>query len=302
MLSFPEHFVRTQTDLHGPNGLVWLDRLPAIINECADQWDLTLGRSLEPLTYNYLVSARRADGTEVVIKVASPTGEFQQQKAALEIFDGSGAVQLLASDDRDEVLLLEGCAPGTNLDDLPDDQGIAIAASIMRQIWCPLSPDHVFPTTAKWGQGLARLRNFYHGIGPFPKTLVERTERTFADFSASDVVPVLLHGDLHHDNILAAQRQPWLAIDPKGVAGEPAYETGSFLLNRSSEMRNAPHPRWVLARKLDRLAGELEFDRQRVREWGIAQAVLSAWWTVEDHGQLDEFALACAAYLAELPL
>ena len=173
----------------------------------------------------------------------------------MEIFDGSGAVQLLASDDRDEVLLLEGCEPGPNLDKLPDDQAIAIAAAIMRQIWRPLPPDHAFPTTAKWGQGLARLRKFYRGTGTFPKTLVERAERTFADFSASVVVPVLLHSDLHHENILAAQRQPWLAIDPKGVAGEPAYETGSFLLNRSSEVRNAPHPRRVLARRLDRLAG-----------------------------------------------
>jgi streptomycin 6-kinase len=302
MFSYPEQFVRTQTDLHGPDGLVWLDRLPAIVNDCARRWDLKLGHALEPLTYNYLVNARCTDGTAVIIKIASPTGEFQHQKAALEIIDGRGAVRLLASDDNDEVLLLEGCEPGTRLDELSDDKAITIAASIMRQLWRPLPPDHSFPTIDKWGQGFARLRRFYGGTGPFPEALVERAEHTFAEFSASADAPVLLHGDLHHDNILAAQRQSWLAIDPKGVAGEPAYETGAFLLNRSSEVRNVSHPGPILARRLDRLAGELEIDRRRVRDWGVAQAVLSAWWTVEDHGHPGEFALGCAAILAELPL
>ena len=300
MFTYPKSFLRTQTDLHGPNGLVWLDRLPAIVEDCARRWDLTLGSALEPLTYNYLVSARRADGTDVVMKVASPTGEFMHQKAALAMFGGHGSVQLLASDDTNEVLLLESCKPGTLLDDLPDDEAIAIAASIMRQLWRPLPPDHSFPTTDDWGQGFARLRKYYGDTGPFPRTLVERAERTFADFSAATVTPVLLHGDLHHDNILAAQRQSWLAIDPKGVAGDPVYESGSMLLNRSSTMRISQHPGPVLARRLDRLAGELEIERHRLRDWGVAQAVLSAWWTVEDHGHIGEFSLACAEILAEL--
>jgi streptomycin 6-kinase len=302
MLVFPARFVRIQTDLHGPDGLVWVRRLPAILNDCVRRWDLTLGATLEPLTYNYLVSAYRRDGTPVIVKVCSPGGEFRLQAHALRHFDGRGAVRLLASDERDEVMLLERCEPGTLLHALDDDAAATtIAASVMRQLWHPLPPDHPFPSITDWGRGFARLRQHYGGTGPFPAALVERAERLFADLSGSMAAPVLLHGDLHHDNILAAQRQPWLAIDPKGVAGEPAYETGALLRNPLN-LLDFPHPGHILARRVDQLAGELDLDRARVRDWGIAQAVLSAWWTVEDHGRPSAFALAVATLLAEIKI
>ena len=303
MLTFPDHFVRIQTDLHGPDGLVWLRQLPTILDDCARRWDLTLGATLEPLTYNYLVSARGRDGTPVIVKVGSPGGEFRLQAHALRHFNGHGAIRLLASEDRDEVMLLERCEPGTLLHAVDDDEAAtAIAASVMRQLWHPLPPNHPFPSITDWGMGFARLRRHYSGTGPFPAALVERAERLFADLSGSMAAPVLLHGDLHHDNILAAQRQVWLAIDPKGVAGEPAYETGALLRNPSPDLLNVPHPGQILARRVDQLSGELDLDRARVRDWGVAQAVLSAWWTVEDHGKPGEFALACAALLAAIPL
>lgn len=300
MLVFPDRFVRIQTDLLGPDGLVWVGRLPTILDDCARRWDLTLGATLAPLTYNYLVSARRRDGTPVIVKVCSPGGEFRLQADALRHFDGRGAVRLLGSDNRDEVMLLERCEPGALLHALDDDAAAtAIAASVMRQLWHPLPPDHPFPSITDWSRGFARLRQHYGGTGPFPAALVERAERLFAELSGSMATPVLLHGDLHHDNILAARRQPWLAIDPKGVVGEPAYETGSLLRNPLN-LLDAPHPGRILARRVDQLASELGFDLARVRDWGIAQAVLSAWWTVEDHGHPSEFALAVAVLLAEV--
>jgi len=112
--------------------------------------------------------------------------------------------------------------------------------------------------------------------------------------------PVLLHGDLHHDNILAAERQPWLAIDPKGLVGEPEYEVGALLRNPMPGLLAIPHPERVLARRLDILAESLGFDRDRLRAWGLAQAVLAAWWSIEDHGQGWETWIACAALLDRL--
>ncbi len=302
MFSYPDHFVRTQTDLHGPDGLIWLGHLPTIINECADRWNLTLGHVLQPLTYNYLVSAQCGDGTPVIIKACSPTGEFQQQAAALEHFAGRGSVQLLERDDQLDVLLIEACEPGTPLIDVADDDAIPLAASVMHQLWRPLPADHPFPTLTDWGRGFDRLRTFYQGVGPFPAPLLERAERTFAEFSVSTEPHVLLHGDLHHDNILAAGRQPWLAIDPKGVAGEPAYEPASFILNPRAHLRSVPHLDRVLARRVDRFAAELGIDQRKIRDWTLAAALLSAWWTVEDHGRVDDLMLRCASLLAEIPL
>jgi streptomycin 6-kinase len=112
--------------------------------------------------------------------------------------------------------------------------------------------------------------------------------------------PVLLHGDLHHHSILSAERQPWLALDPKGVVGEPAYEVGAFLRNPLPWLLDQPDPRRVMARRLDQLAGDLGFDRARLLSWGLAQAVLSAWWSFWDHRHGWEGGLACAELLAAL--
>ena len=142
-------------------------------------------------------------------------------------------------------------------------------------------------------------RHFSGGTGPLPAPLVEQAEALFAELIASQAEPVLLHGDLHHFNILAARRQPWLAIDPKGVVGEPAYETGALLRN-PAEMLAGPHPGRILARRVDQLCEELDLDRERVRGWGVAQAVLSAYWSWEDHGHVWDDALVFAELLAAI--
>jgi len=112
--------------------------------------------------------------------------------------------------------------------------------------------------------------------------------------------PVLLHGDLHQENILAARRQPWLAIDPKGLIGEPAYETGALLRNSLPDLLKMPQARRVLARRVDQLSEELGLDRERIRGWGIAQAVLSVWWGIEDEDKVYEDDLLCAELLAQI--
>jgi streptomycin 6-kinase len=147
------------------------------------------------------------------------------------------------------------------------------------------------------------LRRHFDGtIGPFPKALVETAEGLFAELlgSMDEDGQVLLHGDLHHWNILAAQRQPWLALDPKGIVGERAYEVAPFLLNPMPGLLDRPQPERIMARRIDQLAQELGFDRARLLAWGLAHAVLSAWWSYKDHGHGWEAGLACAELLAAL--
>jgi streptomycin 6-kinase len=105
---------------------------------------------------------------------------------------------------------------------------------------------------------------------------------------------VLLHGDLHHCNILAARRRPWLAIDPKGLAGEPAYEAGALL--RNPDPRRYLDPK-VQRRRVDVLHEELALEKDRILGWGVAQAVLAAWWSIEDSGTVWESQCACAEVL-----
>lgn len=302
MFSVPDHFVRTIIEVCSDEGRAWLDRLPAILDACARKWDLTLDPPYPQLSYNYAAPGVRADGVPVVVKACPPSGEYAEQSVALAIYGGCGAVRLLASDDEREVMLLERLAPGTLLLSVEDDEeATSITAGVMRQIWRPAPPEHPFPTVTDWGRGFARLRGRYGGgSGPFPPALLEEAERLFAELDASAAPPVVLHGDLHHYNILAAGSRGWLAIDPKGVVGEPAYEIGAYLRNRLPEpLPNADAAR-ITARRIDQFAAELEIDRARVRDWALAQAVLSAWWSLEDQGYGWEPMIALAGIIADM--
>lgn len=302
MHSVPAEFARTITELHEAVGVEWLNRLPSLISGCAQRWSLTVMPPFEPLSYNYVAPAIGADGTEVVLKVGVPNPELLIEIEALRLYDGRGIVRLLDADRDQGVLLLERLKPGTPLSSLTDDErATSIAAQVMRQLWKPVPSGPAFPTVAQWAAGLKRLRkHFDGGSGPFPPTLVAAAETLFVELIDSMAEPVLLHGDLHHQNILAAERQPWLALDPKGLVGEPAYEVGALLRNPMPQLLSKPQPRRVLARRVDQLAEELGFDRARLLGWGLAQAVLAGWWSFEDHGHGWEGWIACAGVLATL--
>ena len=302
MTEIPDNFARTMVEVYGEEGAAWLQRLPGLLAECARRWSLTVLPPFVPLSYNYVAPVVRADGTAVVLKVGFPGRELRTEIAALQLYDGHGIAQLLDADADRGALLLERLVPGTPLARLADDaEATSIAAQVMRQLWRPVPPDHAFPTVADWAAGLSRLRARFGGTtAPLPTPLVEQAEQLFAELIGSMGDPVLLHGDLHHDNILMAQRQPWLALDPKGVVGEAAYETGALLRNPAGRVLQAPDPRRMMARRIDQLAAELGFDWERIRGWALAQAVLSAWWSIEDHGYGWEDAIAYAEILAGL--
>jgi streptomycin 6-kinase len=301
MFPIPDDFAGRMVELYGNEGNDWLERLPALLDACARRWSLALQPPFE-LSYNYVCPAVRADGTEVVLKVGVVNPELLSEIAALQLYAGRGCAQLLDADPDQGIMLLERLRPGTPLLELQDDQqATAIAAQVMAQLWRPVPPNHPFPTVAKWAAGLGRLRARFNGrTGPLPRRLVEMAESLFAELIPSMAEPVLLHGDLHHWNILAAERQTWLALDPKGIVGEPAYEVGAWLRNPMPDIARMPQAGRILARRMDQFADLLGFDRARILGWGVAQAVLSAWWSFEDHGHGWEPAIACADLLATL--
>ena len=196
-------------------------------------------------------------------------------------------------------MLLERLKPGTSLRAVEDDEvAISVAADVMRKIWRPLPQKlYPFPTICDWGKGFARMRKVYNGgTGPFPPAMFDKAEKLYSELSASMDEPVLLHGDLHQDNILSAERESWLAVDPKGVIGEPVFETGALLRNFWPDILSLPDPKRLLARRIDQLSAQLGFDRERIYDWGFSQAVLSMVWGVEDTGKLENEGL----YFVEL--
>lgn len=238
----------------------------------------------------------------MVLKLGIPNREPLTEMHALQIYAGRGMVKLLEADFEEQVFLLERIRPGVELVNLEDDdKRTRIACQVMKQLWTPAPADRPFLTVENWTAGFSKLRPHYNGAtGPFPANLVEAADEIFADLIPSQMDRVLLHGDLHHWNILSATRQPWLALDPKGVVGEREYEIGALLRNPDLDHYNRVELKKIQDRRIAILVEMLGFERQRLLGWGTAQAVLSAWWSVEDHGDFWQKALLCAEVLYEL--
>lgn len=302
-LTLPHTFTQFMVDLYGERGAAWVENLPQLVADCAARWGLDVQAPFPVLSYNFADPAIDANGRSLVLKIGVPNRELLTEMAALRCYAGRGICQLYAADAEWGALLIERLQPGAMLLEVADDEAATtIAAQVMQQLWRPLAPDEaaLFPTIADWGSGLQRLRaTFGAGVGPFPQKLVETAVALFTDLRATASASALLHGDLHHYNILRATRQPWLAIDPKGVIGEPAYEVGAFMRNPLN-LAQWPELPQVLARRAAIFAHILGFSRQRVLAWSLAQAVLSAWWSYEDSGQGWEDALRVAECLADL--
>jgi streptomycin 6-kinase len=291
--------------LHGEEKAAsWLARLPAILDNCARKWQLTIFAPVANLSFHYVAPALRADGTPVMLKASSPTGEFAMEVEVMRLLGEAGTVRILEVDEEQEVYLMERLLPGSTLAELvpeQDERATSILTATMRKLWRPAPADHRFATVESLGRGFERLRARYDGgSGPFPAHLLTAAEGYFAELNADIERHLLLHGDLHHENILCAGDE-WRVIDAKGVVGDPGYEVGLLFYNPLPMLPHLPDLRQILARRVDQLAAELCMERERVRGWGLAQCVLSCWWDIEDGRQeLPRDVLACAEILAEL--
>ena len=300
-LSLPEPFRQRVVSTWGEQGKAWLERLPALAAACARQWDLSIHSPTSDLSYNFTAFVATADGTGAVLKLGVPNPELTTEMAALHALAGRSVVRLLAADRQRDALLLQRVLPGTPLSALSDDEATAIASSLVRDIPVPVPPTSdtgpTFPTIAKWARAFDRLRTRSGGgTEPLPSRLVEKAERLFQELEASAPPAMLLHGDLHHDNVLRDANEGWLAVDPKGVLGDPAYEAARLQHNPIPGFLAMEHPKGVAQARLQILASVLEEDRQRLLAWAFFDAMLSACWSVEDGGDW-RYHVSCAELL-----
>ncbi len=291
-------------DIHGEAGAEWLRRLPDLLASCARRWSLALLPPFPDLSYNYVAPVRLADGSPAVLKMCLPNPELRAEIEALRLFDGQGIAKLLDADSEGGVMLLERLLPGAPLAAVRAEEALTrAAAGVMRALWKRLPPAPLvgaqrqrrswrgvrsyrnLATVAGWAGGLAKLRRtFDGGTGPFPRRLVERAEALFPELLASMTRDTLIHGDLHPQNILSAERSPWLAIDPKGVVGCPWYDAATYM-NSLTDVSDPMERKRRLDRRAGLLAELLGVERRTLLNWALAQGVLSGWWSYEDHGR-----------------
>jgi streptomycin 6-kinase len=280
----PESLKATIERVYGETGRQWLVTAPALLNECRMRWSLELDEPFANLSYNFVIPGRTSAGREIVLKVGVPCTELLAETAALSLFDGVGAVRLLDHDAARGMLLIERVTPGIPIYQLHGEvEATKSAAALMRRLWRVPPQQHSFPSLAIWFRAFSRLRDgFGGGTGPFPSEVIEEAEHQFSKLNASSTGNVILHGDLHHENILSSASDGWLAIDPKGICGDPGYEVGSFMLNQLPADASDAETMTILDQRLSIFSAELEIPRERLAGWAFCHAVLSALWNFEE--------------------
>jgi streptomycin 6-kinase len=274
-LDLPPKFIR-----HNQGAPDWLGALPDLLGRLAGRWSLTPGPHFPEIAINYVAPATRADGTPCVLKVSRHVGETRNEIAALRLWDGDGAARLLAAEPDIGALLIERLEPGTMLVEVAesdDDAATVIAAGVLRRLWRPVPERHGLRPLDNWCAAYDRNREaLSRGAGGFPAALFQRADALRGDLLASIETPTVLHGDMHHFNVLRAQRAEWLAIDPKGLAGDRCFDVCQFLGN-PGEVTPA-----MMSRRVDIFCVELGLDRARTKDWCFVHAMLDACWDFED--------------------
>lgn len=298
-MQLPDELIDNVIHVRGDDGRAWLDALPALIASCEREYALTLGEPFE-LSYNYVVPVTRGDGTEAVLKLSPHGEEFAFEVRATRHFDGNGMASLLDADEARGIAILERLRPGRMLVELDDDeQQTAIAADVIRGLRRDAPVDAALPTTHDWFEAFARHRAEHGGAGPLPRAIFERGEATYRELLDSSPAPILLHGDLHHYNVLSAERAPWLAIDPHGLTGDPVFEVGAYFGNPAG-LSERPNAARIIERRVSIFAERLGYDRQRIIAWGLAYQTLSAVWSAENGGTNWRNAISVAEILAAM--
>jgi streptomycin 6-kinase len=237
----------------------WLAALPGLVDACVEEWSLRLEPPID--TPHSLVFP----AGDVVLKLNAPSHtEADREADALERWRGNGAVRLLARDDARRALVLERCVPGTRLWDTDADESAAVA-DLLPRLQVGVAVGHSFALladeAARWATAVPR---WYALAGePFERALLDAAVDVYLSVDRSDAW--LVNQDLHGGNVLRAEREPWLVIDPKPLVGERELESSGLLRNADD-----------VSRWLDVLA-DLGFDRERARGWGVAHNLAWAW-------------------------
>ncbi len=299
-MKLPPPFIETICGVHGEAGQLWLQNFDALIRHCEELWSLQV-REPFPLSYNFVAPVVFADGAGAVLKLCVPGPEAQREIEALRAFDGDGICKLIEADTQRGILLLEQLRPGDSLKSVPvDEAAIPIAAGVIKKMQSRgVASDFtasVFPSIAHQSSLDKLQQHLQIEADSLPQTLVRKVETLLPQLCSTIQNPRLLHGDLHHENILWDKNHGWLAIDPKGIIGELEYEFIPFLMN------NFPQQDSVAATKfrVETFARELNLQPQRILSWALCYAVLSAWWSIEDQVEGAEQSIAAAHVFEQL--
>jgi streptomycin 6-kinase len=280
-LNLPKTFVQNIKDIYGNNGQDWLDGLPQNLRYLENLWDVKLKKTMPNLTYSYVALAETKSGLSV-IKVA-PKSERLDREICWYQAQKTGCAHLILNDKEQGALLLEYLQPGVSLKQKviegQDDEATEIIAQVIIELNAPkITGKTPFPHVSELLKDLELLKGkipsslFSYGCDLFHRLLEIKDN-------------LLLHGDLHHDNILS-HGEKYLAIDPHGYVGPQAFEVGAFIRNPYDCFPKNRSLEEMLSLRLNILYKLLPFSREEINGWALVYTLIAASWSVQDHGEL----------------
>ena len=263
-----------------PGGSTWIRELPERVSEIASRWSLSLGDPIQAdATCSWVAPVTRPDGGAAVLKLGFPHMEATHEIDGLAFWDGDPSVRLLDCDRAANALLLERCAPGVRLRERPEAEQDEVIAAALRRLWrAPRAPHPFRPLSEMadyWCQEVRRRED-----EPLDAALLDEGLCAFEELAASRTDAVLLATDLHAGNVLSAEREPWLVIDPKPFVGDPCYDVTQHLMNCRERMSDDP------LGLVARMAHGVGVDEARVRRWTFARFALEARRGAEELAQI----------------
>jgi len=260
-------------------GRQWLRQLPTCVQALADRWSLRLEPPYEESNVSIVFPVALADGSPAVLKVQFPHRESEHEAAALRCWNGQGAVRLLAHDPTHHALLMERCEPGSPLSGIDAAEALRVLADLLPRLW--MCADQPFRPLRDECMGWAKqLPSSWERAGrPFEVELLEAALQALEFLRETHGEPVLLHQDLHAGNVLRAEREPWLVIDPKPLVGEREFSLAPII--RGQELG---HSRKHVVHRLDKLTTALGLNRERARLWALGQTLA---WAFEGDSVLE---------------
>lgn len=262
-------------NIFGNKGKTWLETLSTLVSQASSKWNLRNLSPLKNLTYYYVLSGFQGDNP-VVLKMGLDYASLSREAFALKCFSGFGGVKLIAEDQG--LLLLEQAIPGTSLKSYfpnKESKAIEISCNVMKTLHkAPIPDDHPFVHIKDWLSALDKEWDI-----PADKLEKARELRTHLLQTAGP--DVLLHGDLHHANILKNASE-WTVIDPKGVIGEQSYEAAVFICNPIPDLLKHKSALQIIHKRINAFATSLRVSPDRIRDWCFVQAILSWIWALED--------------------
>lgn len=264
--------------------------LPRVVRDLIAEWELVAdGEIIAGRTS--VVLPVTTTGRSAVLKIAAGAEPARHEILALQTWHGDGAVRMLRADPRRAAMLLERLH-ADDLTTVPAVEACEIVARLYGRLHVP-APPQLVPLTRhveQWTDALERLPR----DAPLPRRVVEHAVHLGRAFAGDDAsTGRLVHGDLHYANVLAAERQPWLAIAPQPMSGDPHYEIAPLLSNRWSEIVAGGDVRTAVRRRFHTVVDVAGLDEERARGWVVVREACTAMWAIED-GDTDRVTAAIA--------